>query len=228
MRMSPSPAVSVIIPTFNEEAAIAAVLESLGDDAATEVIVVDGGSGDRTVEIAARKARVIHAPAGRAAQMNAGAKAASADLLLFLHADVRLAPGALDRIRDAMRDPVVAGGNFDIRYEGGAPAAVFTLINRWRRRFGVFYGDSGIFCRRSVFQKLNGYQSWPIMEDYDFARRLSRLGKLALLDEPIRVSGRRWSNGGLFRTLWSWAAIQGLYSLGVSPHRLARIYRHIR
>src|ERR1041384_3463297 len=109
--MSPRPAVSIIIPAYNEESAIGAMLESLGESAAAEVIVVDGGSTDRTVEIAARRARVIQSALGRAAQMNAGAAVASADLLLFLHADVRLDPGAVDRIRVALADPAVVGGN---------------------------------------------------------------------------------------------------------------------
>jgi rSAM/selenodomain-associated transferase 2 len=216
------------MPVYNEEAVIGEALENL-DAQAAEVIVVDGGSTDRTVEITARKARVLHAKRGRAMQMNAGAENACGDILLFLHADARLAAGALDQIRRAMADAKVAGGNFDIHYEGGDwAAAVFTRVNRWRRRCGIFYGDSGIFCRRSVFQRLNGYRPWPIMEDYDFARRLSKAGKLALLDVPIRVSDRRWRKAGLPATLASWGIVQGLYSLGVPPERLARIYRHVR
>lgn len=223
------PDVSIVIPVYNEEATIGAVLDCLSVFRSAEVIVVDGGSTDRTAEIAAGRARLIRAKCGRAKQMNAGAEAARGDVLLFLHADVRLAPSALDQIRQAVSDAGVAGGNLDIRYEGGDLAAsVFTRVNRWRRRFGIFYGDSGIFCRRHVFQSLDGYRPWPIMEDYEFARRLSRAGKLALLDEPIWVSDRRWRRAGLLPTLWSWFVIQGLYSLGVKPERLAWIYRHVR
>src|SRR5437764_7346329 len=127
--MNPRPAISIIIPVYNEETTIAAMLESLGETESAEVIVVDGGSTDRTAEIAAQKARVIHRAPGRAAQMNDGAAISSADLLLFLHADVRLAPGALDRIRTALADPAVVGGNLDIRYAGnGLTAGVFTRV----------------------------------------------------------------------------------------------------
>jgi GT2 family glycosyltransferase len=166
---------------------------------------------------------------GRGAQMNAGAAAASGETLLFLHADVRLEEGSLDQIVRAMEDAAIVGGNFDIRYEGNDWAAgAFTRFNRWRRRWGIFYGDSGIFCRRPVFEKLGGYRLWPILEDYDFARRLSKAGRLALLKFPIRVSDRRWRNSGLWLTLWSWLLIQGLYYLGVPPRLLARLYRHVR
>jgi len=221
--------ISVIIPVYQEETTIAGLLECLLELGADEIIVVDGGSTDRTVEIASRYAQVLTAPRGRAIQMNAGALAAEGDALLFLHADVRLRPGALDALRKALMDPHCAGGNFDLQFDGGGRAArVFSLINRWRRQCGIFYGDSGIFCRRAVFGRLGGYQLWRILEDYDFARRLRKVGRLALLREPIMVSGRRWQNGGLCETLWSWFWVQGLYLAGVSPCRLAKLYPHVR
>jgi GT2 family glycosyltransferase len=162
-------------------------------------------------------------------QMNAAAQCASGDVLLFLHADVRLGATALEMIRNVMADPVVVGGNFDIRYEGKDWAATaFTRINRLRRRCGVFYGDSGIFCRRFVFEALGGFMEWPILEDYEFGRRLRRAGKLAYLTEPIWVSDRRWRNAGLLPTMASWFFIQSLYYTGVPPKHLARLYRHIR
>jgi rSAM/selenodomain-associated transferase 2 len=223
------PRISAIIPTYNEERTIGRLLENLKELGADEVIVADGNSADRTVEIASAYARVICSETCRASQMNAGARASSGDVLVFLHADVRLGPGGLAAVRDSLRDPDVVGGNFDIRYEGSdSVAAIFTFVNRWRRRLGVFYGDSGIFCRRRVFEALGGYAPWPILEDYDFARRLRKMGRLALLREPIWVSDRRWRTSGVLPTLWSWFWVQGLYLAGVKPERLAGLYHPLR
>jgi rSAM/selenodomain-associated transferase 2 len=224
-----SPSVSVVIPTLNEEHCLPALLDDLVSERPNEIIVADGNSADRTAGIATPRARVVTVAANRGAQMNAGAAIATGDVLLFLHADVRLNGGAIEALRRTMSAPEVIGGNFDIRYDGGGfAAALFTEINRWRRRLGVFYGDSGIFCRRSIFAALGGYQPWPVLEDYEFARRLWKRGKLALLPEPIWVSSRRWRRAGVWRTIWRWFSIQTLYSAGVSPHRLAGNYRHIR
>ncbi|MBM3811296.1 MAG: glycosyltransferase [Acidimicrobiia bacterium] len=221
------PSISIIVPVLNEEAEIAGLLEHLMALRPHEVIIADGGSTDATLSRASR-ARVVEGASGRGPQLNAGAAAACGDVLLFLHADVRLAPTALKEIQRAMLEYGVAGGNLDIIYLGGWEAGLFTRINRLRRRFHVFYGDSGIFCRREVFERLGGYRDWPLLEDYEFARRLSRAGRLALLESPIQVSARRWQRGGLFTTLWSWFWIQALYLAGVSPHKLASMYRHVR
>lgn len=221
--------ISIIVPTYNEETTIGGLLENLREIRAEQVIVADGGSTDRTAEIAGLAARVVRAPAGRGVQMNAGAAVADGDVLWFLHADVRLRRGALEAVCSCLQNPAVIGGNLDIRYGGDdRMGQTLTLLNRWRTRLGWFYGDSGIFCRRAVFEALGGYKPWPILEDYDFARRLLRAGRVVYLREPIWVSPRRWRHGGLLATSWSWLAVQGLYWAGVSPHRLAELYKRIR
>jgi len=221
--------VSVIIPTLNEEKCLPGVLRHLLSLEPDEVIVADGGSQDSTPEIASQYARLVRAPRGRGSQMNAGAAAANGAILLFLHADARLGEGALDAIRNAMQPTDVGGGCFDVHFDGDdLSSRAFTLFGRLRRTVGIVYGDSGIFCRRSIFEELGGYKLWPIMEDYEFYRRLLRLGKAAPLAETIHVSDRRWRGAGLTSALRSWVWIQGLYWLGVSPHRLARMYRDVR
>jgi rSAM/selenodomain-associated transferase 2 len=220
--------VSIIIPVKNEELILGALLCQLATLNPHEIIVVDGHSSDSTATVAARTARVLFCDGGRGPQMNAGAAVATGSILLFLHADVRPGTGALSAIRHAIDDQGTVGGNLNIVFEGGREAAIFTLVNRIRRRCRIFYGDSGIFCRRDVFEALGGYKPWPVMEDYEFVSRLRRAGKLALLDTPIHVSARRWKEGGLWRTMWTWFWIQSLYLAGVSPFTLARWYKDIR
>ena len=221
--------ISVIIPVLNEERCLATMLESVRAAGECEIIIVDGGSTDGTCKIAARFGSLSTSPPGRAVQMNRGAKRACGDILLFLHADLVFAPEGLRAITRVLANPTIAGGNFDIEYEGDSFfCRAFTLINRWRRPFGIFYGDSGIFVRRRVFETLGGYRELPLMEDYDFSRRLMRHGRTVCLQESLVVSARRWEEYGLLRTTAAWFFLHLFYYLGISWRGWLRLYPDIR
>jgi rSAM/selenodomain-associated transferase 2 len=231
--MTDGPLVSIIVPVLDEEAAIAAMLEHLAAlPGRLEVIVADGGSGDATRELAAEHASqplIVEAPAGRARQMNAGAAVARGEVLLFLHADTRLPCDAYASVCDALGELPVLGGNFALCFDGGARFS--RVLGRWyalQRRAGVYYGDSAIWLRRTVFDELGAFRPVPIMEDYDFVRRLERAGRTRCLPGPAITSARRWQRLGLTRTIASWVAIRWLFLAGIPPHRLARLYPPIR
>ena len=204
--------VSVVIPTLNEERTINATLARLGQPALTEVIVVDGGSQDRTVDMAKPKARIVTAPRGRARQMNAGAAVATGDVLLFLHADTLLPLTAGEDILTVLRDPAVVGGRFDVRFDPhqGLLRVVSWMMN-WRSRMsGIATGDL------------------PIMEDVAFSASIKRIGRMAALRSTVVTSGRRWQQGGIVPTILLMWWLRMLYSLGASPERMARLYANIR
>jgi rSAM/selenodomain-associated transferase 2 len=225
------PALSVIIPTWNEarrvEAAVRAA-RALG----SEVLVVDAGSTDDTAARAeAAGAVVVLSRRGRGAQLHAGARRATGDVLLFLHADAELPASAAGAIAFALRDEEVVGGNFYLRFVPDSNAArLFTWANHLRRRWlRIYYGDSALFLRRRTYDALGGFRELPILEDYELVRRLERHGRTAYVrDVEVQVSARRFERAPL-RTLLVWTWIQVLYSVfGVSPARLARHYADIR
>jgi len=229
---------SVVIPTYNEEACLEGLLAELQEQAAaagkSEIIVADGSSTDGTVGLASRYARVVVTARNRGLQLNRAVRETGGEVLCFLHADVRLPKGALVSLTSAMCDPELIGGSFSLEFVGGGMASrVFTLINRWRRWFGIFYGDSGIFVRRMDFERLGGFREWPVLEDYEFARRLVNAGKTVCLPDRLRVSSRRWRPGPrarrrLLRTMASWFFIQTSFFLGVPVEWLARWYPAVR
>ena len=221
---------SVIIPTLNESPQIAETVACTRALGACEIIVVDGGSTDDTRARAAGADRVLVTERGRALQMNAGAAAASGDVLLFLHADCRPEPGAFAAVAAALDDPRTVGGCFRQAIEAGGWR--YRLMERGNalrvRLLGWAYGDQGIFVRRQVFHELGGFPRVPLMEDLLFMKRLKRRGRIRLLDARLHVSARRWQRSGVVRqTLRNWTLIAALHA-GVSPDRLARFYPAVR
>ncbi|MDQ3685479.1 MAG: TIGR04283 family arsenosugar biosynthesis glycosyltransferase [Acidobacteriota bacterium] len=223
---------SIIIPTFNEAHTISQTLEQVaGLRGRFEVLVVDGGSVDGTVEIVRRSGIKIitSVERGRGAQMHAGASAARGDALLFLHADTHPPPDAVERITGALNAPKTVGGNFAVRFDGRGRAARFlTWLYPQLRKLGLCYGDSAIFARREVYNEIGGFQSFPIFEDLDLVRRLRKRGRVVHLSAVVVTSSRRFENRSFAFTFGRWASLQVLYWLGVSPRTLSRLYAPIR
>jgi rSAM/selenodomain-associated transferase 2 len=222
---------SIIVPTLNEAAGIGAALAALQPLRALghEVVVVDGGSGDGTPDRAAPLAdRVANAPRGRARQMNAGARLAAGDVLLFLHADTRLPPRADRLVLDGLAGSGRAWGRFDV-YIDGRPRLlrlVAALMNVRSRMSGIATGDQAIFVRRDAFVSVGGFPELPLMEDIAFSAALKRVSRPLCLHERVLTSGRRWESRGVMRTIALMWWLRLRYFLGASPERLAEIYRH--
>jgi rSAM/selenodomain-associated transferase 2 len=219
--------VSVIIPALNEEKSIAQVLADVVASRPREVIVVDGGSKDRTREISEQLGAVVITGApGRARQMNRGAQHATGDILLFLHADTRLPPAAFADIVVALEDPRYLGGRFDVELDGDhwLLKIVGAMINQRSRLTKVGTGDQAIFVRREVFARMGGFPDIPLMEDIAFGRALKRLGGIACLRSRVVTSARRWESEGVWRTIIKMWTLKLLYFAGVSPVTLKRFY----
>lgn len=219
---------SIIIPALNEEAQLGATLLAAQRDQPHEIIVVDGGSTDRTIALArVHDAIVLAAGGGRGRQMNVGAEAATGGMLLFLHADTILPTTYPELIRTTLARPGVVGGAFQFALDGAFIGR--RLIERgtnWRARsWQMPYGDQGLFLRRETFDQLGGFPDQPIMEDYEFVRRLRRLGRVALADGAATTSGRRWQRLGPWRPTLINSFMILAYRIGVSPATLAKWYR---
>jgi rSAM/selenodomain-associated transferase 2 len=222
--------ISIIVPTLNEATTMRDLAASLGRlRGEFEVIVCDGGSADATVETARQCGlRVIEAPRGRGPQMNAGAQLAKGETLLFLHADTRLPEDTPALVADALTDDRVCGGNFNLIFGGDTREAwLMTRIYPFLRLGGMIYGDSAIFVRRGVFDRLGGYREYPIFEDCDLYRRMRRVGRFVRLNTCATTSSRRFE-GRFIRTFALWSSMQALYWLGVNPNLLAQLYKPLR
>ncbi len=230
---------TVIIPTLNEAGVIDMTLLVTGRLGFHDIVVVDGGSTDDTkalVESAAARTkpsvciRLLSSEAGRARQLNVGAAACTADVLLFLHADTHLPTAARHLMEQALVNPATLGGRFDVRFDRPSVwgKVVSTLMNVRSRISRISTGDQAIFVRRAIFERLGGFSDIPIMEDIDFTTRLKRAGEIAAIREPVTTSFRRWEQQGPLRTILLMWCLRFLYWIGVSPHRLAQFYSAVR
>jgi rSAM/selenodomain-associated transferase 2 len=220
---------SIIMPVLNEGESIAAALDALADLRArgTEVIVVDGGSRDATVQRARERAdRVILASRGRALQMNAGAEQASSDVLLFLHADTRVPADADHVVLKGLERSGRVWGRFDVKIDGRSPVllVVAWFMNLRSRLTGIATGDQATFVRRSAFQAVGGFPAIALMEDIALCKRLKRVSRPLCLRERVTTSGRRWEKKGVLNTIILMWRLRLAYFLGADPKELARQY----
>ena len=223
--------ISVVIPTLNEALILEDSLRAISTLNPHEIIVADGGSTDTTVSVARSMAtRVISSKSGRACQMNAGAKKATGDLCLFMHADSKLTWKSFRRMKKTMMSAETTGGAFSLQIESEKTSLkVISLLATWRAKYlNLVYGDQAIFVRTDIFQKMGGFSPLPICEDLDFFRRLSRQGKVVLLEEKTHTSARRWKTEGILYTTLRNITIGSLFLLGFSPQTLSRWYSAIR
>lgn len=234
--MTSLPTISVIIPTLNEEESLPQTLACLSASGVMEVVIVDGGSLDKTISIAesfcakTSNARIVTAPAGRARQMNEGAKVSRGDILLFLHADTQLPVQAGRIVESALAKRNAVGGRFNVRFDSPSiwSRVISALMNHRSRLTGIATGDQAIFVRREVFELLGGFSDIPLMEDIEFSGRLQQAGRTVALRDTVVTSFRRWDTQGTLKTILLMWSLRFLYWAGVSPLRLSRWYKIIR
>lgn len=223
--------VSVVIPTLNEADTIERTLACVRQAGECEIIIVDGGSDDGTLEIVRKSAdRVLSAQRGRACQMNAGAQVATGETILFLHADTLPPAGFPHLIEQALTDPDVVGGRFDVDLD--APGWPFRMIgalmNIRSRLTHIATGDQGIFVRRETFESIGGYPELDIMEDLELSRQLKRAGKVACLRNRVRTSARRWQKHGVTKTILIMWGLRLCHFFGIRPASLKAFYADTR
>jgi len=224
---TPQPAISIVIPTLNEAENLAATLASTESSVDLEIIVVDGGSSDETLELAKSfGVRLLTTAAGRARQANAGGLAARGDVLFFLHGDTRLPRGFERYVQDIMGKPGVVAGAFTLGIDGSEFGfrIVEVLANFRSRVLQMPYGDQGIFLRREVFRALGGFPDMVLMEDFVLMQRLRKRGRVAIAPVAVKTSARRWRKLGILKTTLINQAVLLAYFLGSNPQRLARWY----
>ena len=220
---------AIVIPALNEAANLSRLLPDLARGCpGADIVVVDGGSGDDTAAVVARLPGpwLLESARGRAVQMNHGAREAGGDTLLFLHADTRLPDGAARAIEQALAEPGVVGGRFDVRFDNERPLfrVIAWFMNTRSRASGICTGDQAIFVRRADFEAVGGYPEIPLMEDIELSRRLKRRGRVRALRLRVTTSARKWEREGPLRTVGLMWALRFLHFCGVAPARLHRWY----
>lgn len=222
--------ISIIIPTWNEEKTILQTIASVESQFTTvliQIVIVDGGSTDDTLRLAEpTSATVIRADRGRATQMNAGAKVATGDILLFLHSDSILSEGCLEELRETMSGGGIVGGCFRLAFSDSN-----FLLNciAWGSHLraklgGIMFGDQGIFVKRKVFEQVGGFPPIDLMEDLEFSIKVKRAGRLGIINKWIYTSSRRFRQGGILKTLLLMQRIKWMYWRGVPPVELKKFY----
>lgn len=227
------PSLSIIIPVLNEGERLAATLDALAPLRAlgVEIVVVDGGSRDATVQRARlRASKVISAPRGRATQMNAGAEKATSDILLFLHGDTLLPSDADHVLLKGLEASGRAWGRFDVQIDSKSPLLriVSRMMNARSRLSGIATGDQAIFVKRDAFQKVGGFPAIELMEDIALCKLLKRIGPPLCLRERVITSARRWEKRGVLRTILLMWRLRLAFFFGADPKELAQLYGHVR
>jgi len=222
--------ITIIIPVLNEEEILTKNYDhftDLGKDA--EIIFVDGGSSDRTIELASRLGKVVKSKRGRARQLALGVKEAKGDALLFLHADCYIKSNALFNACKCMGNGAI-GGCFTQRLDSDLP--IYRKIeykgNKRARNRKIFSGDQGIFVRKDIFFALGGFPEVPVLEDILFSKKLRKAGRVEVLDDKIYVSARRWQKEGFFKTNTLYTIMSILFLLHVPLGIIKVIYRDIK
>ncbi|MGQ0685487.1 TIGR04283 family arsenosugar biosynthesis glycosyltransferase [Bradyrhizobium sp.] len=221
--------ISIIIPVLDEAARLPPLLQVLTREKTEhEVIVVDGGSLDGSAEIAQQMgAKVVLSKPGRGTQLSRGVTEARGDVLFFLHADTVFPEEGLRSIAQILAgSPNIVGGNFRLLFDGGDRfSRGLTRVYGWLRYLRLYYGDSGIFVRRSAYDAIGGMRAIPVMEDLDFVARMERYGKTCCIaDPPLITSSRRFEGRRASEIVYGWMKLHFLFWLGVSPDRLAIMY----
>lgn len=220
--------VSIIVPALNEAPIISETLQRLRRDFPNcELIVVDGGSSDATPDLASAQARVVTTAPGRARQMNEGAANTRGDVLWFVHADTVIAPRALQQIREALTNPGIVGGGLSLRFDRRTPSLDYLarMSTLRARHLHHVFGDQAMFVRRGTFEHLGGFAPLPLMEDFEFSRRLHRTGRLVVLPATSTAASRRLTQHGTLRMIAFMQYLKLLFLAGVSPERIQLRYQ---